>query len=101
MIQKLYDIFNELYLRDYIEEDWTVWEKHLSEIGIDVFSWDRDVPNVIIKDLKEIICEGKRILVDDPQADYCDSEAWVQMSIPRELAEKIAVLGYVPMVSIV
>lgn len=95
--QKLYEIFEELYMRDYCEEEFETWEKHLAELGIDVFSWDDS--QMMFKDMLEIIAEGKSILVDDPLAHYNHCECWVCLSVPRELANKIVILGHVPMVS--
>jgi hypothetical protein len=101
MTEKLYEVFNSLYMRDYFEEEWHIWEKRLEEVGIYVYSWDKDMPDIMYKDMKQIIAEGDSVLVDDPQADHEQSECFVCLSIPRELAKKIVVLGYVPLVSTV
>jgi hypothetical protein len=101
MTEKLYEIFNSLYMSEDFDEMGYIWEKRLEEVGIYVYSWDTDMPDIMYKDMKQIIAEGDSVLIDDPQADHEQSECFVCLSIPRELAKKIVVLGYVPLVSTV
>lgn len=99
--QKLYEIFETLFTEKFYEEHFEVWEKFLHGLGIDTHNWDRDTPHVMFSDMIEIISENPNVIaISDPAAEHSGySECFACILIPRELAEKVLVLGGLPSLS--
>ena len=101
MADKLYDILEKRWERDFEEaDDYSEWKDFLSKHGIELRDYNVDQAYVMFDDMMELLNERRdAVFLNDPQRAGVGHEGadWlVMMVVPKKLAEQILVLGDLP-----
>lgn len=100
MADRLYDILEKRWERDFEESDYSEWKDFLSKHGIEFRDYNVDQAYVMFDDMMELLNERKdAVFLNDPQRAGVGHEGadWlVMMVVPKKLAEQILVLGDLP-----
>lgn len=100
MADKIYDILEKRWERDFYEAEHTQWKDFLSKHGIELKDYNVDQAYIMFDDMMELLNERKdAVFLNDPHhaAVGHDGADWlVMLVVPKKLAEQILVLGDLP-----
>jgi len=99
MADKIYDILEKRWEKDFEEADYSEWKKFLSKHGIEVRDYNVIRP-IMYDDMMELLNERKdAVFLNDPQRKGIStfmSDWLVMLVVPKKLAEQVLVLGDLP-----
>ena len=97
--EKIYDILEKRWERQFEESDYSEWKDFLSKYGIELRDYNVDQAYVMFDDMMFLNERKDAVFLKDPQREGVGHDAadWlVMLVVPKKLAERILVLGDLP-----